>query len=137
SESDEHLFCLWPLEQIAAVIERGDEEIKENSEHMGCNEIRGGYWGNSICSAISRVFRVFCVTQKEPYSTESVRQPSAFCKIEIPFGDYLIDSHRYFLCQDKEDRFFVHSQVDLGGRLADSFGHFLQLYLSEPEKLYL
>jgi len=143
-ESDKYFFYLWPLEEIAAVMERNkallellDEETKENGERMGCLGILGEGGGNSICSAISRVFRVFPVNQKEPSSTESVRQPSSFCKIEIPFGGYLIDSHRYFLCQDKKKRFFVHSQVNVGERLADNFGHFLQLYLSEPDKLYL
>jgi len=144
SESDKHFFCLWPLEEIAAVIERDkarlkhlDEETKEKREVLGCIGILGEDRRNSICSAIFRLFRVFSVPQKEPSSTASVRQPLAVCKIEIPFGDYLIDSYRYFLCQDKVDRFFVHSQVHLGERLADSFGHFLQRYSTEPEKIYL
>jgi hypothetical protein len=83
------------------------------------------------------LFRGFSVAQKGPRPVERIRLPLAFYKIEIPFGDYLIDSHRYLLCQDEEERFFVNSQVNLGERLADSFGHFLQRYLAEPEKIYL
>jgi hypothetical protein len=63
--------------------------------------------------------------------------PLATCKIEIPFGDVLIDSWRYLLCEDEEEGFFVSSQMKSGERLADSFGHFLQRYLNEPEKIYL
>lgn len=73
----------------------------------------------------------------EETSIEGIRQPLAFCKVEIPFGDVLIDSYRYLLCQDKEGRFFVTSQMDLDERLADNFGYFLQRYLTEPEKIYL
>jgi hypothetical protein len=83
------------------------------------------------------LFRGFSVVQKKPHSVERIRQPVAFYNLEIPFGDFLIDSHRYLLCQDKGGRFFVTSQVDLSERLADSFGHFLQRYLTEPDKLYL
>ena len=76
------------------------------------------------------------ITQKEPSFCAKVTQSSAACKIEIPFGDYLIDSIRYLLCREiPEAQFFVHT--DFGERLADNFCHFLQRFLTEPEKIYL
>src|SRR5215510_10935666 len=131
-ESDKYLFSLWPLEGIATGIERSRTLLEERDE-----ETIGEDKGNSLFSAICSLFRGFSVAQKKPRPVEGIRQPLVFYKIEIPFGDYLIDSHRYLLCQDKEERFFVSSQVNLEERLADSFGHFLQLYLAEPEKIYL
>lgn len=131
-ESDKYLFSLWPLEWIATAIERSRALLEERDE-----EISGEDKGNSLCSAIFSLFRGFSVAPKRPRPLERIRQPLAFYKIEIPFGDYLIDSHRYLLCQDGEERFFVSSQVNLKERLADSFGNFLQRYLAEPEKIYL
>ena len=131
-DMDNHLFSMWPLDRIATEIERSRSLLEERDE-----ETSGADRENSVCSAIFSLFRGFSVAQKRPRPVERIRQPSAFYKIEIPFGDYLIDSHRYLLCQDGEERFFISSQVNLSERLADSFGHFLQRYLTEPEKLYL
>jgi|SRR5262245_27726576 len=131
-DMDNHLFSLWPLDRIATEIERSRSLLEERDE-----ELSGADRENSVCSAICSLFGGFSVAQKRPRPVEKIRQPLAFYKIEIPFGDYLIDSHRYLLCQDKEERFFVTSQVNLEERLADSFGHFLQRYLAEPEKIYL
>ena len=55
--------------------------------------------------------------------------------IELAFGDFLIDSHRYLLASNNTGSFFV--KIQFGERLADNFAHFLQRYLSEPDKLYL
>jgi hypothetical protein len=131
-DMDNHLFSLWPLDRIATELERSRSLLEERDE-----ETSGADRENSVCSAIFSLFRGFSVAQKRPRPLERIRQPLAFYKIEIPFGDYLIDSHRYLLCQDGEERFFVSSQVNLSERLADSFGHFLQRYLTEPEKIYL
>src|SRR5262245_35586187 len=130
-DMDNHLFSLWPLDRIATEIERSRSLLEERDE-----ETSGADRENSVCSAIFSLFRGFSVAQKRPRPVKIIRQPLAFCKIEIPFGDYLIDSHRYLLCQAEEGQFFVHWD---GGdeRLADSFGHFLQRYLAEPEKIYL
>jgi hypothetical protein len=131
-ESDKYLFSLWPLGWTATEIEKSRTLLEERDEGT-----IGEDKGNSLCSAIFSLFRGFSVAQKRPRPVERIKQPLAFYKIEIPFGDYLIDSYRYLLCQDKEERFFVSSQVNLKERLADSFGHFLQRYLAEPEKIYL
>src|SRR5262245_4168824 len=130
-ESDKYLFSLWPLEGIATGIERSRSVLEERDEETSREDK-----GNSLCSAIFSLVNGFSVAQKRSRPVEIIRQPLAFCKIEIPFGDYLIDSHRYLLCQGEEGQFFVHWN---GGdeRLADSFGHFLQRYLAEPEKIYL
>jgi|SRR5262245_22661670 len=129
-ESDKYFFSLWPLEWIATEIERGRSLLGERGE-----EASGEDRGNSVCTAIISLFRGFSVAQKKPRPVERIRQPLAFCKIEIPFGDVMIDSYRYRLCQDKEGRFSVYWEG--GERLADSFGHFLHRYLTEPEKIYL
>jgi hypothetical protein len=129
-ESDKYFFSLWPLDWIAAEIERSRSLLEERDE-----ETSGEDRENSVCSAIFSLFRSFSVAQKKPRRVERIRQPLVICKIEIPFGDFLVDSHRYVLCQDKEGQFFVH--LEGGERLADSFGHFLQRYLAEPEKIYL
>jgi len=131
-DMDNHLFSLWPLDRIATEIERSRSLSEERDE-----ETSGADRENHVCSAIFSLFRGFPVAQKRPRPVERIRQPLALYKIEIPFGDYLIDSHRYFLCQDEKERFFVSSEVNLSERLADSFGHFLQQYLAEPEKIYL
>jgi hypothetical protein len=107
--TDEYLFSLWPLEGIAKEIEISRFRSEERDEET---------------SVVDR-------------EVEKIRQPLANCKIEIAFGDVLIDSWRYLLCEDEEGRFFVSSQMKSGERLADSFGHFLQRYLNEPEKIYL
>src|SRR5262245_4662540 len=126
-ESDKYLFSLWPLDGIATEIERSRTLLEERDEGT-----LGEDKGNSLCSAIFSLLRGFSVAQKRPRPVERIRQPLAFFKSEIPFGDYLIDSHRYLLCEGEEGRFFVSSQVNLEERLADSFGHFLQRYLAEP-----
>jgi hypothetical protein len=142
SESDKYFFSLWPLDQIAPEIARcktlmkqRDEETKEIAKLMGGDRILGKDGVNSLCSAVFRSFHDWAPFQKEPPSVTSIKQPLEFCRIGIPFGDYLIDSYRYILCQDEEERFFVHT--DFGERVAYNFGQFLQRYLSEPEKLYL
>jgi len=129
-DSDIYFFSLWPLDRIAAEIDREKALLKKRDE-----ETSGKNKGNSLRSAISSLFHGFSATKKEPYPIEGVRRPLAFCKIEIPFGDVMIDSYRYLLCQDKEGRFFIH--LDCGERLANSFDHFLRRYLTEPEKIYL
>jgi hypothetical protein len=131
-DMDNHLFSLWPLDRIATEIERSRSLSEERD-----GETSGADRENYVCSAIFSLFRGFSFAQKRPRPVERIRQPLAVYKIEIPFGDYLIDSHRYLLCQDDEERFFVSSQVNLKERLADSFGHFLQRYLAEPERIYL
>ena len=141
-DSDKYFFSLWPLDRIAPEIERcealmkqRDEETKEIAKLMRCNRILGKDGVNSLCSAVFRSFHDCAPFRKEPYSVTSIKQPLELCRIGIPFGDYLIDSYRYILCQDEEERFFVHT--DFGERLAENFGQFLQRYLSEPEELYL
>lgn len=131
-ESDKFFFSLWPLDRIATEIERSRSLSEERDE-----ETTGEDRENPVCSAIFNLFHGFSVAQKKSRSVERVRRPLAICKIEIPFGDYLSDSYRYLLCRDKEEQFFVTSQVNLNEQLADSFGHFLQRYLAEPEKIYL
>ena len=129
-ESDKYFFSLWPLEWIATEIERGRSLLEEGGE-----EASGEGGENPVCSAVFSLFRDFSVAQKKPRPVERIRDPFAFCKIEIPFGDVMIDSYRYRLCQDKEGRFSVYWEgAEL---LADSFGHFLLRYLTEPEKIYL
>lgn len=129
-EADKYFFSLWPLDRIATEVER-EKALFEMREE----ETSGEPKGNSLCSAISSLFHCFSATKKEPYQIERIRQPLAFCKIEIPFGDVRIDSYRYLLCQSKEGRFFVH--LEGGERLSNNFGHFLQRYLTETDKLYL
>ncbi len=58
-------------------------------------------------------------------------------QIEIAFGDFLIDSHRFFLRRDEHGSFFVTSQIINGGNLADDFTQFLVMYLSGSDKLGL
>jgi hypothetical protein len=57
-------------------------------------------------------------------------------RIEIVFGDVLIDSYRYILAQTGEGQFFVKVQGDKE-ILGNSFAHFWERYLSEPDKLHL
>jgi hypothetical protein len=64
-----------------------------------------------------------------------VDQTVAPIRIELAFGDVLIDSYRYLLRADDSGGVFV--QINAGERLADSFTHFIKRYLSEPDKLYL
>jgi len=66
-----------------------------------------------------------------------VDQPVAPPRVEIVFGDFLINSHRYALKTDTAGFFFVTSDASIEEKLADSFAHFIKLYLSEPDKLYL
>jgi hypothetical protein len=56
---------------------------------------------------------------------------------EIPFGDYLIDSHRYCLVTKGDNQFCVKMEGITGEKLANNFTAFLIRYLSEPDKLYL
>lgn len=56
--------------------------------------------------------------------------------VEIAFGDFLIDSYRYLLIDDDQGQFYIKVQIS-EERLTDSFGHFIERYLSEPERLYL
>jgi len=129
-ESDKYLFSLWPLDWIATEIERSRSVLEGRDEETSREDK-----GNSLCSAIFNLFRGFSFAQKRSRPAKMIRQPLPLCKIEIPFGDFLIDSHRYMLCQDEEGEFFVHWTG--GERLADSFCHFLQRYLVEPQKIYL
>jgi len=129
-ESDKYFFSLWPLDWIATEIEKSRSHLEERDEETSVEDRE-----KTVCSAIFSLFRGFSVAQRKPRSVERIRQPAAICKTEIPFGDVLIDSYRYLLCQDKEGQFFVHWEG--GERLADNFGHFLQRYLAEPEKIHL
>lgn len=58
-------------------------------------------------------------------------------EIEIPFGDWLIHSHRYFLVCDK----FGGSCIKVDGKnppiLLNSFTSFLEFYLVEPDNICL
>ena len=58
-------------------------------------------------------------------------------KTAIIFGDFLINSHRYFLVIENGENSFVVDDHSFEDKLADSFTHFLELYLAEPEKIHL
>ena len=64
-------------------------------------------------------------------------QGNTFPATEIPFGDFLIDSHRYCLATNGDNQYFVKIEGADGEKLADNFTGFLVRYLSEPEKIYL
>jgi hypothetical protein len=54
---------------------------------------------------------------------------------EIPFGDFLIDSHRYLLVIDESGGSTVW--VQWGEKLSDSFSDFINSYLKDPNTLHL
>ena len=58
-------------------------------------------------------------------------------RMEIAFGDFLIDSHRFHLRRDEHGRFTVTAQIINGENLADDFTQFLVMYLSGSDKLGL
>ena len=82
---------------------------------------------------------MFCLWPLTEIADRAVHYPkTASGKTElIPFGDFLIDSHRYLLKTDGSGSYHITSENDLEERLADCFAHFIQRYLSEPQNLYL
>ncbi len=57
--------------------------------------------------------------------------------IEIPFGDYLFHSHRYYLFFYNSGGFYIGTDIVEPSKLTDSFTSFLELYLSDPDKICL
>jgi hypothetical protein len=55
-------------------------------------------------------------------------------RMEIAFGDFLIDSHRFHLRRDEHGSFSVTAQIIKGENLADDFTQFLAMYLSGSDK---
>jgi hypothetical protein len=51
-------------------------------------------------------------------------------------NDFTSLAHK-IIGQWRNENLPLNSQVDMGERLADSFGHFIQRYSTEPEKIYL
>jgi hypothetical protein len=72
----------------------------------------------------------------EEYGGVVVDYASSPSRIEIAFGDVLIDSYRYILTQNIDGHFVVKIQDDWE-TLGDSFANFWERYLAEPSKLHL
>ena len=58
-------------------------------------------------------------------------------EVEIPFGDWLIDSHRYSLVFDKFGTSSIRVDGDDPPVLLNSFASFLDAYLFNPESICL
>ena len=54
---------------------------------------------------------------------------------QIPFGDFLISSHRYVLVLDEAGNSCVLAEGI--AELTRGFGAFIHRYVNDPEKLYL
>ncbi len=67
----------------------------------------------------------------------TINEPPFIAKTAIIFGDYLINSHRYFLVIENSGDSFVVDDHIFEEKLANSFTHFLELYLTEPEIIHL
>lgn len=55
--------------------------------------------------------------------------------VQVTFGDYCIDSHRYLLNCDNIGNWSVMAQLEKDTKIADNFTHFLKQYLSSPEDI--